>query len=470
MNSFKPQPAVVTYFLGPAYKEYYEIFSTASIDAYDFANRRCQDLAKGGTSDFVSALGTVAALAGGLAYALTAAALIAVLAASFGVVLLLGSLIVLLGIAGLLAFDWIWSKVWRLGRPCPRCFDRDANPYFLCPACGAKHTLLNPGLYGVFRRFCTCGANLPVVHALGRRFLESFCSRCDEPLLNVQSSDCHVAFIGGPSSGKSSLFFMCLREMAAGYGGAGYDHMKYADANVARYVNSQIQLLESGKPVLKTSEITPKAIQFILNRPNLPVGSSVYFYDVAGEAYNADASAAQLAFFDHIDGLVFVVDPLSIEAVETKWEAEIRRLNLEPCKDAPESAYSRMLASLESYCRRGRAGIKKARVSVVISKCDVFNIRSEIEAAKGRALAKIDGKKPLPPEAATSVAVRQWLIENGEGNLVRLIESDFAQVSYFVVSALGRTPASGETKAFTGEGVLVPIVWSLARRLKWKTL
>lgn len=62
----------------------------------------------------------------------------------------------------------------------PDCGGRMRASYYECPTCKAKHKLL-PGIYGIFKRQCECGAWLPTLDALGRSGLIRYCSNCDRP-------------------------------------------------------------------------------------------------------------------------------------------------------------------------------------------------------------------------------------------------------------------------------------------------
>jgi hypothetical protein len=371
--------------------------------------------------------------------------------------------------------DSAWRFVWRIRYPCPSCYHVNVLPVYLCPACGQKHRQLVPGVYGVFRRFCECGANLPVIHIFGRQALPCECSACMTPLLNIQASDLHIAFVGGPSSGKTNLFFMQLYEMGTSYQEAGYDKFQYAEEAQKRFCDEQIGKLLRGEPAAKTSQTTPRAIHLLVHPEKWPVDQSLYIYDVAGESFQSEDAVGEHAFYDHLDSVIFIVDPFSIPEVAQGYRQQLEGLEttVNACDLLPEEAYARMLTTLKSFCRRGEAGIRNARLAVIISKVDMFDLQEHLGRGQiTHSLLSVAADRTEPTEKALlpaeqiDRACRTWLEQNGQGHLVRLMQSDFTHVRFFSASALGRPPNNDNSTRFQGIGVLDPLVWSVPR-LRW---
>ena len=91
-----------------------------------------------------------------------------------------------------------------------------------------------------------------------------------------------------------------------------------------------------------------------------------------------------------------------------------------------------------------------------------------IVVTKTDALNKIE-KNTLPFSSnqvmnieSISQIVRQWFIDRDEGNLVRNIENDFHDISYFQCSSLGHSPGKG--KPFTPKGVILPLEHLLKKK------
>src|SRR5579862_7451001 len=210
------EPAVVSYFFGPGYRHLREVVGEAWEKASEVA-ASLGSQASGSmpvshnTKDPESWLKIIVAASYGTASALAyvvSGICLALLASIHALVLATGTVIAFSTAVVLRSADAVWRRIWQIGHPCPSCYERGRVPVYLCPKCGAHHSCLTPSKYGVLRRFCECGANLPVLDALGRTALECQCANCSQPLANLQTTDLHVAFVGGPSSGKTSLFLM----------------------------------------------------------------------------------------------------------------------------------------------------------------------------------------------------------------------------------------------------------------------
>lgn len=359
--------------------------------------------------------------------------------------------------------DAFWTRLWRIRHPCPENYCRDCRPHHLCPSCGVVHTDLRPGPHGVFRRVCQCGVSLPTMHRFGRASLECICSVCGSSLANLQSSDIHVALAGGAFSGKTNLLYMSMMKMQQTHLRAGLTELKFAEVNQKRAVERQVESLTRGVPADKTVEVAPRALQVLAGRKLLPVPTRIHFYDVAGESFDSDRATAEHAFYDRLDTIIFVIDPLSIPRVEERHKDEIAKEMLQSCSTLPEHAYGRMLGRLKSYSAQASERFRGIRLAVVLNKVDLFGVQHEIAALREAAAATLDkGADPV------SEAVRQWLIEQGQANLVRAINDDFARTRYFAVSALGRSPSSSDTSGFEGIDVLAPLIWGMGHKLKWR--
>jgi len=106
------------------------------------------------------------------------------------------------------------------------------------------------------------------------------------------------------------------------------------------------------------------------------------------------------------------------------------------------------VSTLKSFRPRS-ASLRAVPVAVVLSKTDALSIGIP------------PAQDSLQPDDPASGKIRQWLIDHGEGNLVRSIEHDFPRVRYFSCSALGHLPDG--TRAFRPAGILPPLQWALER-------
>lgn len=462
-----PQPATKSFFFDGCHKDCGTVIADSWKDISDLGESLTNRFAYKGDNKFLKAVIGFWGWSARIIFTINTTCLMAIMIAVHNVVIFTIRALCSFTLFIIRLSGKFWSLIWKIKYPCPTNYCSECKPHYICPNCGITHSDLRPSEYGIFRRVCECGANLPTMHSLGRRAIESICSECGQPLINLQTSAMHLAFVGGPSSGKTNVFYMAQKEMLDRFVNAGFSKLIYADTSQQHIIESGITNLLQGQPVPKTNvaQIAPKAIHLFLQRPFRPVSQSIYFYDVAGEAFRTDKDVSSHAFYDHIDAIVFVIDPLSIEKFSDKNREQIDGKHLDACDIPPQDAYPRMLSSLSSYSTKGASGFKNARIAVTIAKDDLFNISNEIDDIMN---SLPDEKKNEKVEDKRSRAVKEWLIRYEEGHLVRLLETDFRTVRYFSVSALGRTPDPANQSCFISERVLDPVVWGLGHRLNWK--
>jgi hypothetical protein len=179
----------------------------------------------------------------------------------------------------------------------------------------------------------------------------------------------------------------------------------------------------------------------------------LYIYDAAGELYQQSDVLARHEYYGYTHGVVFLLDPFSLPQVQVDYAALLKSTaeRVKPCAEMAQDVYDRMIGTLRSFFNSDGA-FKSIPFAVVVTKADAFGIAKNIEVT-----AVNDTNPRSEPESG---AVRQWLINNGESNLVRCIENDFKKVRYFHCSSLGRLPDSSSSP-FDPQGVLEPLGWVL---------
>ena len=394
------------------------------------------------------AVAAVGAIAGALAYVV------------FGLVHLL--LVLLCGataisLAGLARIAEYVSMTWRrIFLVCPHadCYRPIMLPTYVCPHCGATHLRLVPGSYGIFRRICKCTARLPTLFLFGRNNLPSFCphSDCGRPLNSSWGviRNLHVPIVGGPAAGKTSFMMasMCELHDLSTKGEIG---LEFPEKNHETLFERCRKDFLQGTLVAKTAEQSPDAFQVKLETGDRK--SLLYLYDAAGELYQQSDVLARHEYYAYTHGVVFLLDPFSLPQVQVDYAALLKTTaeRVKPCAEMAQDVYDRMIGTLRSFSNSDRA-FKSIPFAVVVTKADAFGIAKNIEVT-----AVNDTNSRAEPESG---AVRQWLINNGESNLVRCIENDFKKVRYFHCSSLGRLPDSSSSP-FDPQGVLDSLGWVL---------
>jgi len=397
------------------------------------------------------ALAGAGALAGVIAYAV------------FGLLHLLLVLLcgaIAISLAGLSRIAEYASMTWRrIFLVCPKCYRPISLPTYVCPNCGVTHEHLVPGSYGIFRRICKCTARLPTLFIFGRNKLPSFCPHrndCGQPLNSSWgvTRNLHVPIVGGPAYGKTSFLMasMCeLDDLAR----SGVLRLDFPEKKHETLFQNCRQDFRQGTIVGKTAEQSPDA--FLVDLETSGGKSLLYMYDAAGELYQDTNVLARHEYYSYTHGVVFLLDPFSLPQVQVDYASSLKNSTnqVKPCEEMPQDVYDRMIGTLRTFSNSDRA-FKSIPFAVVVTKADAFGIARNIEVTAVNSPANGGSAK----EDLESASVRQWLLNNGESNLVRCIENDFKKVRFFHCSSLGRLP-DNSSSPFDPQGVLDPLGWVL---------
>ena len=190
-------------------------------------------------------------------------------------------------------------------------------------------------------------------------------------------------------------------------------------------------------------------------------------YDAAGEIFEDLEPLRLHKYFEYISGIFFLVDPFSIPVIKQEYEQELSEFyeNVRPSEEQPHAIYDRMIINLEQHKEERKTllheGKYKIPLAVIITKNDAFDLHSRITQTTP---ALITTNKNRSPEDMSSEQIRDWLSNNGQGNLVRSVESTFEHVKYFSCSALGRMPSDTSGEGFTPQDVDTAIRWVFSFR------
>jgi len=338
---------------------------------------------------------------------------------------------------------------------CPNagCYKKITLPLYKCPDCGREHRHLVPSSFGVFSRICQCGKRLPTLFISGRGKLPAFCPHCNRSLVKEigVTQNAHVPVIGGPSAGKSSFLVAAYLESEK-YMESRDGKVTLVDGPLKRRFESLVESFKSGVTVSKTSATPPDAVLFRVHKEfDVDMTDAlVYLYDPGGEVFEAQDRLSPLRYLKDASGLVFLIDPFSLEAVRDRHLKAIEAVgDLSPSEASPQQLFDRLVSVLQAYKGKSRRSVFSLPLSVVLSKMDAFTH---------------DRSAGAPGIEAPSQEVRAWLIHDArEGNLVRSIENYFKGIQYFSCSALGRMPSS-KSSAFEAKGVLAPLRWALGKK------
>jgi len=351
---------------------------------------------------------------------------------------------------------------WQIFFACPSCYKKFSLPTYSCTNCGAKHTMLVPGQYGIFKRKCQCGNLLPTLFFNGKNTLPSECPHCHNTLsqdigvaINV-----HYPIVGGGSSGKSTFLVASMLELEKQSKQGGFT-LSLSEKSDLKAIEKARDSFSKGIILDKTTTYKPRAFLAKLQKDGSKKQPPylIYMYDAAGEIFEDGERLHQHVYFEYINGIFFLIDPFSIPVVHQEFEQELVKAGerIKTSREQPKDVFDRMVNHLKQHKE-----VKKQKdrytipIAVVVTKTDAFGLESKI--------TQVPEQKGKSPEEVSSEKIRSWLINNGEGNLVRSIENMFASVQYFSCSAFGHVPDEKSSEAFIPKKVWAPINWIFSYR------
>jgi hypothetical protein len=306
----------------------------------------------------------------------------------------------------------------RTDAACMRCFHVTPWPAYQCPACHRLHHDVQPGRLGVFFRRCACGTHLPMRASRAAWQVTPVCKRCEASLPAGAGAvrDIRVPVFGDISAGKTRFLYASLNSLMATANQAKLD-VTFPDKDSQEQAEFGLGVIRSGRETAKTSTNGQVSLTVRLGagRPS----ELVHLFDAAGEHFRSARRPDALRFLDDGQGLVYILDPFSIEAVKKRLGGS----------RAPEvllahaAAGDPQLTYDEVASRLGDTGVpaSRGRLAVVVSKADLLRA------------AGLD----LPDD---SDAIAQWLWDHDVHNLVMSARRDFAETRFFAVASQAVPP------------------------------
>ena len=235
---------------------------------------------------------------------------------------------------------------------------------------------------------------------------------------------------GDASAGKTRFLYASLNSVMADAERAGVP-VSFPDQGIADKVRRGRELIKAG---LNASKTSPGGVAITLRLREGQQSDLIHMFDAAGEDYSEAQKYTRLRFLDDSQGLAYVLDPFSVQAIREQLGSQQGGILAvaAPAQNDPDLAYG----EVSSRLRDGGVPVSAQRLAVVISKADLLR------------QAGLD----VPTD---SPAIEDWLVKSGLQNLVMAIGREFAEVRYFAV-------ASQDVTASGPDNPGVPLRWLLA--------
>ena len=452
-----PQPAKVSYFFGKGYTDLVNTIKESWSKNLYSAGEQFSEARDKGLFTFSGGMNLIAAISiftfGSIITAVTTLIHVAVLSLVFACIYI--------GFSVLWFIDRLYIMINKIKNACPNpnCQASFLIPVYECPVCGAKHTKLVPGKYGILKRTCLCGTKLPTTFLNGRGKLKAYCPKCDTALSGDTASR-QYAFpvIGGPSVGKTCFINMAIDQIMNEIAPVNGWEMRFISEIEEKDHDRAMKSLSQGVRLMKTEMDSLTAYQLMLKLPNEKVNRRIYIYDISGEKFSSSSDVQNNLAYSYADGFIFIIDPLTLSQFAMEVEDKIDLNAYGASSKDFEDILNVMLINLEKMFGLKDKDTVKRNLAVVIYKLDIPTLEEKIGDPAVQQYLMNDSNNCKNYIDARDAACRNFLEEYGAGNFVRTAEAKFKNVRYFTCSALGH---NHEGQPYEGKNVVAPVMWLL---------
>lgn len=346
------------------------------------------------------------------------------------------------------------DKTMRIEQHCPHCYASFDLPAIKCPHCNTTHEALLPSRCGILVARCVCDHFLPSTVITGRSRLEATCPVCDGELVVTNARQFSVQVVGGDTSGITAFLAAFQHEYIKK--NAKRTNLTITGAPQERY-DALEDMYQRGNTV-PSSASTVQTYNLIHKTWSYPKDNLV-FYDVPDEIILSENYHRSPIFYKYLDGIIFVIDPLSVVSVrEESLQTGDNRTLLGYSKDDADTLIVNFTNQFSAITGRPSQQMSKIPVAVIINKIDIKAIRRKIGFPKIKSIYNANpAAYGYDYGKARDEICRAYLYDIGLSNTANIIESVFVNVSYFPVSAIGHVIEAG--KPFTPLGVIEPVAW-----------
>lgn len=313
-----------------------------------------------------------------------------------------------------------------------------------------------------------------------RARLEATCDRCADTTKKRLCPRCHfelshdagllddrsIAVIGGRGTGKGHYITTLIHRLENEIGTQfGFSLGMLGDQTRERFENDYKTPLIRNKEVLQptpsaTIDASVKSpMVFRLTMHDGRSAINISFFDSAGEDMKSlDAMSSEARYICSAAGIIFLLDPLQIDAVRQKLPQS--DLPLQDRAGEPVHIVERLR---ELFERQGLAATQKIKtpIAFVLSKVDVlFPVIDRSSALRGT--GGHFGSFNRADAESINTEVQNYLDSWMGGGFSNRVKSGFAKYKFFGVSSLGRPPDKlGQLESVSPIRVEDPFLWLL---------
>lgn len=459
----RPQPAKKSYFFDKGYRDLGNTILGAWAGNFDSLREYRRHIAdargRGKISFLLLLILNVLAMAAVIVFGSLITAVITLLNVAVLLVLMLA---VYIGFSVIWLADRLYLERKKIFTACHECKRRSLIPTYLCPRCGAKHTSLTPGVYGILQRTCNCGQKLPTTFFNGRRMLDAECPFCGHRLMDRETVPICIPVVGGRSVGKTAFITAFSRNFietlapAKGWTIEFYDTTKlHIYKEITKdYLAGSTRMTDRPQDIRLPSSIS---FSFFVKGPAFSPERLVHVYDIAGEIFTDNSENEMQRQYEYCQGIVFIIDPFAIPSIRFKYEellapediAGIGRADINGVIDS-------FLNKLREVTGLSENRMSSVPVAAVIGKIDSAGLEQDVGDRAVRKLMTARPDRFSDYYDAQDYLCRKFLRDNEMESFLRHVEIQFRHNRFFACSAIGHTRDKG---MYQPEGVMAPMEW-----------
>ncbi|WP_028510943.1 hypothetical protein [Ruminococcus sp. NK3A76] len=363
----------------------------------------------------------------------------------------------------------IFFRVRKISYRCDFCKESYRLPVYLCPECGIPHRSLRPSKFGVFHRVCTCGTLLPSTavsktnDGKKREELSAVCPQCARSDKSRLSRPLGIALIGGVAVGKTTFktafLYKFINEDAVRFN----IETEFPDEATEFNFGEIEKSFKGMRPITATKpgqEYDVVSFNFFIDHKRLDIKRYLHLYDMPGEVFETNNSKERLRHFAFSEGVVFVVDPYSMQSVIDNSDGlgsmDIGHMDF----DVLIQVFLETLSGLQNIKKEGGKYILP--IAVAINKVDTPQLKSLIGSIAIAKLQKADPETYKEKFDTMDYLCRSFLVSNDKSNAVMLLDQNFKHVHFFSCSSMGYVPKDAVAR-FVPENVTNIVHWLLTR-------
>lgn len=344
-------------------------------------------------------------------------------------------------------------------------------PVYCCPKCGVPHKNLRPSKWGIFHRVCVCGEHLPCMikgkakpSGISKIQFKAFCPECGHTISGY-SRPLGVALLGGVNSGKSTFktafLFDFINNSAVSHDVKIDDYSEDEFADIEKYFRGSRTVPETRPDPVRGYDVT--VFNFSMENDKFSEKRTVQMYDMPGEVFETNNAQDRMEHFTYIEGLVFLLDPYSMQVVVGMAEQDGNN-DMRIGKMDMDTLATRLVESLAQVPNVKKHNNKfTIPVAVCINKVDTLPLKNRIGMPAAQKLKNSHPDVFASEFDALDYLCRAFMIRNDKGNVIQTIDNNFETVHYFSCTSMGYVPKNGRRTRFQPENVSAAVNWLFSR-------